>query len=75
MKQQKLQENTIKKQEIYIQEMQKTIALLEEENGLQKELLRHLGEENEILRRHVDDYARTMRQMLEEMRQQETERE
>ena len=71
MNQQKLQEKTIKKQEMCMQEMQQAITLLKEENRLQKELIHYLQEENEMLQKHAEDYARVMRQMLDETSQKE----
>lgn len=73
MSQQKLHE-IIQKQEMCIQEMQQTIELLEEENRLQKEVIHHLQEENEMLQRHMDDYVQVMRQMLDESGQEDGKR-
>lgn len=66
MNQQRLQEKTIEKQKLCIQQMQQAIALLEEENHLQKELIGHLQKENEILQKHSADYEAAMRRMLAE---------
>lgn len=64
MKQQEPYKNAMEKQEGYIQEMENYISLLEEENGLQKQLIAKLQEENSMLQRQYEDYAKAVHQMM-----------
>ena len=66
MKQQDLYETARKEREKCIREMEQVISLLEEENSLQRQLIEKLEEENRLLHKHVDDYSKAMRQMLED---------
>lgn len=52
------------RQDALIRELQHTVALLEEQNELQKELIDHLREENGILQRHLGDYVDMVHQMV-----------
>ena len=66
MKQKNLYETAMKKQDERIRELEQVISLLEEENSLQRQLIEKLEEENRLLHKHVDDYSKAMRQMLED---------
>lgn len=67
MKQQELQEKAEKIQEERIREMEHVIALLEEENRLQRQLVEKLQEENAMLEKRAWEYLKTMRQMLDDI--------
>lgn len=54
MNQQELQETIIKKQEQRIREMEQVMELLEKENSAQRELIRCLKRENELLQNYTD---------------------
>lgn len=60
---------TLEEQEGQIQEMERMISLLEEENSLQRQLIERLREENDVLEKHAQKYLETMRKMLEEIHQ------
>ena len=55
----------VERQDALIRELQHNIALLEEQNDLQKELIGHLQKENRILQGHLEDYAGVVRQMMD----------
>jgi len=59
----------LKEQEGRIQEMEWMISLLEEENGLQRQLIERLKEENSVLEKHAQKYLETMHTMLEDIHQ------
>lgn len=54
MNQQELQKTIIKKQEQHIREMEQVVELLEKENSAQRELIRCLKRENELLQNYTD---------------------
>lgn len=54
MNRQELQETIIKKQEQRIREMEQVMELLEKENSAQRELIRCLKRENELLQNYTD---------------------
>lgn len=56
MERQELYEKALKEQEGRIQEMERMISLLEEENGLQRQLIERLKEENSVLEKHAQKY-------------------
>ena len=66
MERQELYKKALAAQERRIQEMERMISLLEEENSLQRQLIEKLEEENRLLHKHADDYSKAMRQMLED---------
>ncbi len=49
-----LYEKMVGKQDTLIRELQQNIALLEQQNSLQQELIASLQEENRILREYLD---------------------
>ena len=55
-----LYEKVLKEQEGRIQEMERMISLLEEENSLQRQLVKRLKEENRVLEKHAQKYLETM---------------
>lgn len=59
----------LEEQEGRIQEMERMISLLEEENSLQRQLIERLREENDVLEKHAQKYLETMRKMLEDIHQ------
>lgn len=63
MGQYRTQEKVIRQQEMQIQELSHMLTLLQEENSLLRELSGQLKKENEMLRRHLEDYACLMRRM------------
>jgi len=69
MERQELYEKALKEQEGRIQEMERMISLLEEENGLQRQLIERLEEENSVLEKHAQKYLETMHKMLEDIHQ------
>lgn len=69
MEQQEFYEKALKEQEGRIQEMERMISLLEEENSLQRQLIERLKEENSVLEKHAQKYLETMRKMLEDIHQ------
>ncbi|EOS27818.1 hypothetical protein C804_04013 [Lachnospiraceae bacterium A4] len=60
---------TLEEQEGQIQEMERMISLMEEENSLQRQLIERLREENDVLEKHAQKYLETMRKMLEDIHQ------
>lgn len=58
----------LEEQEGQIQEMERMISLLKEENSLQQ-LIERLREENDVLEKHAQKYLETMRKMLEDIHQ------
>ncbi len=52
-----LYEKMAGRQDALIQELQRNIALLEQQNSLQKELITGLQEENRMLREYLGRYA------------------
>lgn len=69
MERQELYEKALKEQKGRIQEMERMISLLEEENSLQRQLIGRLKEENSVLEKHAQKYLGTMRKMLEDIHQ------
>lgn len=69
MEQQGLYEKALKEQEWRIQEMERIISLLEEENSLQRQLIERLKEENSVLEKQAQKYLDTMHKMLEDIHQ------
>lgn len=69
MEQQGLYEKALKEQEGRIQEMERIISLLEEENSLQRQLIERLKEENSVLEKQAQKYLDTMHKMLEDIHQ------
>lgn len=67
MKQQELWETATGKQEKIIQEMERSISLLKEENDLQRQLIKKLQEENRMLEKHAQECLDTMRRMLQDI--------
>ena len=67
MKQQKLHENALKKQEAYIQEMENYISVLETQNELQRQLIEKLLEENSMIQRQYEEYTSLVRRMMDEL--------
>lgn len=67
MKQQKLHENALKKQEAYIQEMENYISVLETQNELQRQLIEKLQEENSMIQRQYEEYTSLVRRMMDEL--------
>lgn len=67
MEQQNLNEEAINWAKIQMQEMEHVIELLQKENAGQKKMIIALQKENELLRKHADDYANIARQMLNEL--------
>ena len=59
----------LEEQEGQIQEMERMISLLEEENSLQRQLIEGLKEENSVLEKQAQKYLETMRKMLEDIHQ------
>ena len=60
---------TLEEQEGQIQEMERMISLLEEENSPQRQLIERLREENDVLEKQAQKYLETMRKMLEDIHQ------
>ncbi|WP_347224213.1 hypothetical protein [Bacteroides congonensis] len=60
IKRHELYEKALKEQERRIQEMERMISLLEEENSLQRQLVKRLKEENRVLEKHAQKYLETM---------------
>lgn len=69
MERQELYEKALKEQEGRIKEMERMISLLEEENGLQRQLIERLKQENSVLEKHAQKYLETMHKMLEDIHQ------
>ncbi len=69
MEQRKVYKKALEEQEGRIQEMERMITLLEEENSLQRQIIEKLQEENSVLEKHAQKYLETMRAMLEDMHQ------
>lgn len=67
MERQELYEKALEEQEGRIQEMERIISLLEEENSLQQQLIERLNEENSVLEKQAQKYLETMRRMLEDI--------
>lgn len=67
MEQQNLNEEAINRAKIRMQEMEHVIELLQKENAGQEKMIIALQKENELLRKHADDYANIARQMLNEL--------
>ena len=55
------------KQYLYIQEMEKYIRLLEEENAQQKQMIEYLEEENRVLQKNYKEYVALVHKMMEEL--------
>lgn len=69
MQQQGLYKTALEEMKGRIQEMERMISLLEEENSLQKQIIEKLQEENSMLEKHAQKYLETMRRMLEDIHQ------
>ena len=67
MQQQGLYKTALEEMKGRIQEMERMISLLEEENSLQKQIIEKLQEENSMLEKHAKKYLETMRRMLEDI--------
>ena len=67
--QQGLYQKALEEQEGRIQEMERVISLLDEENSLQRQIIEKLQEENSMLEKHAQKYLETMRRMLEDIHQ------
>lgn len=67
--QQGLYQIALEEQEGRIQEMERVISLLDEENSLQRQIIEKLQEENSMLEKHAQKYLETMRRMLEDIHQ------
>ncbi len=65
MGQRDLYEKMAGRQDALIQELQRNIALLEQQNSLQKELITGLQEENRMLRGYLERYADMARQGMD----------
>lgn len=64
MEQREQYEKAAEKQEERIRAMEQAISLLEEENGLQRQLIDKLQEENSMLEKQAREYLAAMRRML-----------
>lgn len=69
MQRQGLYQKALEEQDGRIQEMERVISLLEEENSLQRQIIEKLKEENSVLQKHAQEYLETMRKMLEDIHQ------
>ncbi len=69
MGQQEAYKKALDEQKGCIQEMERMITLLEEENSLQRQVIEKLQEGNSVLEKHAQKYLETMRAMLEDMHQ------
>ena len=69
MERQGLYKKALAAQEGRIQEMERMISLLEEENSLQRQIIERLLDENSVLEKHAQEYLETMHRMLEDIHQ------
>lgn len=67
MKRQDSEKKRLEKQDLYMQEMEKYIRLLKEENAQQKQLITYLENENHVLRENHKEYVALVHKMMAEM--------
>ena len=67
MKQLEPEKNAQEKQKLYIQEMEKYISLLEEENAQQKQIIGYLKEQNRIVEKNYKKYEELVHKMMAEL--------
>lgn len=67
MKQQELEKMAQEKQKLYIQEMEKYIGLLEEENDQQKQIIEYLKEQNRVIEKNYKKYVDLVHKMMAEL--------
>ena len=67
MEQRNLNEEFISWANARMQEMEHVIELLQKENAGQEKMITALQKENELLRKHAEDYAGIARRMLNEL--------
>lgn len=62
----KTDKEILKEQEKQIQEMEQYISTLEEENALQKQLIKMLEQQNTVLQQHYEEYVDTVHRMMKD---------
>ena len=67
MKQLEPEKTAQEKQKLYIQEMEKYISLLEEENAQQKQIIKYLKEQNRIIEKNYKKYEELVHKMMAEL--------
>ena len=56
----------IKDQKKYIQEMEQYISALEKENALQRQMIEMLEQQNTVLQQHYEQYVDTVHRMMKD---------
>ena len=67
MERQESEKTRLEKQDLYMQEMERYIRLLEEENAQQKQLIAYLEDEKHVLQENYKEYVALVHKMMAEI--------